>query len=376
MSLGFLTRIVDYNYPFQANVAISATSEDPEFPSSNFRSYIRSKKYRSTGFFVIDSTNLKLDFQEVLAGPQLTATIAAGSYTPTTLAAAIVTAMQAAGTKLYSASFSATTGLWTIATTNGTYLKLLSNTGTNVATGIWSTIGFDTAADYSGALTYDGAKIALHSYEAITFDLGSAQQIDTFVLLFDPVSGLKLSPNAVVRIQGNATNNFAAPAVDVVVTASTQFNIFSQYWSSGQNYRYWRVKVTDPANPNLYVELGKIILAKATVLTRQAANGFKAAMIDRSKKMKNDYGHEYVDSYPLQTTLDVKLNAMPYADAKTINSIFQRVGTAIPIWVAADPTGVVFDRDHFAVYGKLENADLTQRSGSFMDHPLRVAETS
>lgn len=375
MSLGFQLRIVDYNYPFQPGVTLSATSEDPEFPVSNISKYIRSKKFRTTGFFIVDNANKYLDFEDA-AGIELTATIAIGNYTPTTLAAAIKSAMQAVGAHTYTVSFSATTGKWTIAS-NHTYLKLLANTGTNAASAIFDTIGFDTTADDSGDTTYAGARIAIHSYEAVLIDLGAAAAIDTFVLLFDPVSGLRLSSSAVVRIQANATNSWSSPAVDVVVTADTQFNIFSKYWSSDQTYRYWRVKVVDPQNAFLYVELGKIILAKATQLSRLPSNGFKWVKVDRSRKMTNEYGHEYVDSYPLKAALQVSMTHLPYADAKTLDSIFQRVGSAIPLFVVLDPTETLFDKDHFSIYGKIMGGlEFGHRISSYADHQVKIEETS
>src|SRR4051794_23492435 len=126
-------RILDYNLPFQTTVALSASSADTNFPVSNLQSYTRSKVWRSTGNFVIDATNNKIDFVIVNAGAQLTATVASGTYTATTLAAAIVTALAAQdGAHTYTCTYSTTTGKWTIAT-SGSFLSLLFASGTNSA---------------------------------------------------------------------------------------------------------------------------------------------------------------------------------------------------------------------------------------------------
>lgn len=101
----------------------------------------------------ITATDTKLDFNET--GPTLrVATIAAGVYkTPIDLARAIETAMNAVATDAITVTYSNTTGKFTIAT-GGTLLSLLWNTGANAANTIGDKIGFSTAADDTGFLTY------------------------------------------------------------------------------------------------------------------------------------------------------------------------------------------------------------------------------
>lgn len=101
----------------------------------------------------IGATDTKLDFNET--GPTLrVATIAQGVYkTPHELASAIETAMDAVATDNITVSYSDSTGKFTISTA-GTLLELLWNTGANAANTIGDKIGFSTAADDTGALTY------------------------------------------------------------------------------------------------------------------------------------------------------------------------------------------------------------------------------
>jgi hypothetical protein len=135
-------RILDYNYAFQSNVAITASSSNTEFPVSNIQSTIRSKIWRSAGNFVIDTTNNKIDFKNTGGGSVITATVTPGTYTPATLPTAIQAALAAVdGANTYTVSYGATTGFWTIAT-SGAFLSLLWASGTSAAASLGPSIGF------------------------------------------------------------------------------------------------------------------------------------------------------------------------------------------------------------------------------------------
>ena len=99
------------------------------------------------------AADTKLDFNET--GPTLrAATIAAGVYkTPHHLAQAISDAMNAVATDTITVSYSNSTGKFTIST-GGTLLSLLWSTGVNAANTIGDKIGFVTASDDTGSLTY------------------------------------------------------------------------------------------------------------------------------------------------------------------------------------------------------------------------------
>lgn len=131
-----------------------------------------------TASFVIDATNNKLDFN--IGAAQLTATIPSLTYKmgltqaeAGSLCKAIYDAIVAAeGTGTYTVVFSATTKKLTITRSAGTFV-IMWNTGTNTAVSIASTIGFSTAADSTGGLTYTSATAVVPIY-AHTFTLADA----------------------------------------------------------------------------------------------------------------------------------------------------------------------------------------------------------
>lgn len=121
--------------------------------------------------FKVTTSNQKIDFDE--AGetpPELTATVAAGSYTGAALATAIAAALNAVATitLTYSCAYDSATGKFTISATGNFTIRW--NTGTHKTTDISTLTGFADAADDSGDDSYTsdivgtgGSTVYLHS---------------------------------------------------------------------------------------------------------------------------------------------------------------------------------------------------------------------
>jgi hypothetical protein len=110
-----------------------------------------------TGYYFnpieIKATDTKLDFLDDAA--TRAATVAAGFYKdPHELAQSLEDAMNSLGSaNTFSVTYSDTTGKFTFASTGATF-SLLWNTGANTANTVGDKVGFSTAADDSGSLTY------------------------------------------------------------------------------------------------------------------------------------------------------------------------------------------------------------------------------
>lgn len=106
----------------------------------------------------ISSSNEYIDFTD--DGGTTAFTLENKTYqSPVELAAEIQTKGQAAATASggddFLCSYSNTTGKFTISTTTGTLLSLLWNSGANTANGAHTVLGFSSAADDTGALSYE-----------------------------------------------------------------------------------------------------------------------------------------------------------------------------------------------------------------------------
>lgn len=349
-------RILDYNYCFEDATRLEASSSDPAFPVTNLSNILRTKVWRSSGRFVIDSSNNKIDFEDSSGGAELTATLIDGEYTPEALATHIGARMTLAGASTeadtYTCTYSSSTGRWTIAT-SGSYLSILWDSGTNTANSIGDTIGFDAATDSTGATTYTGPKIAIHTSERVTIDLGNTQAIDSFAICFHPFVGSKFSSGATVKLQANAHPVWNSPSVDQSLTYDDRYNVITHFFTANQSYRYWSIEVVDPQNPNLYVEIPTVLLAKATELTQLPSIGFTQQATDFSLKSMTPYGQVYIDQNPIRRRVTWPYSTLGESDLEALLDVFSRVGTAIPIGVALDAEATVFDKDRFFIYGTI-----------------------
>jgi hypothetical protein len=368
-------RFLDFNYADTNNgTIVTPSSENTEFPASNLGKHSPSRIWRSSGTFVITTSKNKINFVETFGGPEITATINTGTYTPDELETEIATQMiaQTLNARTYTVAYSVLTGEWTI--TGQTYLELLNATGTDVANSIAPSIGY-AVSDLSGSTSYVSAAPAIHTEESVIFDLGTIDSIDSVAVQFSPLNGIQLTNGATLKVQANATPNFNSPAVDETLVIDDQFNIASHFFTTDQTYRYWRIVTIDPQNPNLYVELGGVVLAKATVLTQPPEKGFTFDVVDQSKQQRNTFGHEYVDEYPLLKSVGISYKVLQYADVKTLDRMFRRNGVKIPVMVVIDEAEDCFDKDHYIVWGKFQNnLSTTQEINLLFNTDLRITE--
>ncbi len=189
--------------------------------------------------------------------------------------------------------------------------------------------------------------------EWVVFDMITTEPIDSVLIFWSKEDGIKLSNTATVKIQANATNVWTSPAIDQTLTIDNTYMLASHYFTSDQNYRYWRVLIQDSGNPNGYVELGVVWLGKGLALPN-AQNGFTYTLLDKTKVTTNDFGHTYGDEYPTLMNLDFQYQFLDYSVIQIIDSAYRDNGTKYPVVIVIDPEDDVFDKDHFTIYGKLK----------------------
>jgi len=367
-------RFLDFNYLFQDNVTVTGSSEQPNFPVSNLKLFFRSQVWRSNGTFIIDATNNKIDFKESGGGGELTATLTSGTFDTITLAAEIKTQLESAGAEIYTVSFSKTTGQWTIST-GGTFLSILTNSGTNTAVSTGPSIGFGTTSDFTGNTTYTGF-VAIHTEENINIDLGSAEEIDSFCMFFDPRAGIKLSGDAVIKLQANATPNFSSPSLDITLSIDDFQKTISHFFTTDQSFRFWRINIVDSKNNNLFVEFGAITLAKSVVLERLVAKGFKYKKRDTSRRQANEFGNVYFDKRPFIQSLEFNFKVMTNADSISFEKIYDNVGVSTPLVVAFDPLEQKFDKDRFLIFGHFtRQLEFSHVFKTFFNNGFRIEES-
>lgn len=192
------------------------------------------------------------------------------------------------------------------------------------------------------------------SNENIVFDMRTSEDVDSVVVIWPKETGVRLTSAAVITIQANATNVWTSPAVSEILTVSDSYELASHYFTTDKSYRFWRITIQDPTNTDGYVELGVVWIGKAMLL-QDSENGFKYNLVDKSKTVRTDYGHKYVDRLPKVASLTVNFKYLDYEDAQILETAFRTNGTYDPVLFIMDAEGSVFDKDHFSIYGNMDS---------------------
>lgn len=368
-------RLITNNLVSDSSTLVSSTSQNTNFPTSNLKHEFRSKVWRSKGTFVIDATNNKINFKDESSGSELTATLDAGTYSVSGLQTEISAQLADVGAGVYSVTFSEATGLWTLSSDQVEF-ELLNASGTDASEStLTNALGFP-ATDKTGSTSYTGSSIAIHTKERITFDMITTEPVDSVALLWPKEDGIKLSNTAVIKVEANATNNWSSPAVSQTLTIDNLYSMATHYFTTDQTYRYWSITIEDPANPYLYVELGVAFIGKSLEID-PPENGFKFGITDNSRVSRTEYGHDYVDEYPLSLDLSFAYKYMEYDDIVALETAYRINGTRKPVFVTLDATESVFAKNHYALYGKFESKfGVGHVLYNLLDTDLKISEVS
>lgn len=141
--------------------------------------------------------------------------------------------------------------------------------------------------------------------EWIKIDAGAGNTITA-----DSVAILQhnISSGATVKIQANATDVWTAPSIDETITYNS--GIIFKFFTNTTGYRYWRLLVEDPSNPDGYIEIGRLFLCTYY----QVEKSFQKAFTE--EKTNTDQ-------------LSYSLSGQLYAD---IGIEFKRYALTFPYW--------------------------------------------
>ena len=126
------------------------------------------------------------------------------------------------------------------------------------------------------------------SGEYIKIDAGSG---NTITATCAAILSHNLTSGATIKIQANATDDWAAPAIDETFTYDG--DIMIQYFTSG-SYRYWRFYFDDASNPDGYIEIGRLFLGPYLQLNPPKAD-FPLQYVDTSTRKASLTGQTFGD---------------------------------------------------------------------------------
>lgn len=317
------------------------SSEQTSFPITNiYNRQRRSKVWRSNGYWKVEAGRNTIIFRETIA-VDLTATVAVGTYTATTLATAIKAALEVTGASTYTV-------------TRNSNLKFVISSDGSGGGGVlqidWTDpssedmaqyLGFSTANEDTGALTYTGDFLRIHAggadSEYILWDFGIATNPDSFILIGNRNQPVKISPDAEIRLQGNPTNIWTSPVFDEVVPYDPEaMALIDTEGLYTEGLRFWRLQLDDQ-NPLGYIEIGTLFLGNSFGGDRGAVQfGASTSFVDRSDNIFSEGGQTYADIKEKTAIYNVDWAALTKEDIESITEIFDMFGTAVPFFVSMD----------------------------------------
>jgi len=321
------------------------SSERAAYPSSNAYDYEKRKRvWRTNGYFNVESGSNVIVFRESV-GVDLSASIIVGEYESDTLFfAAIKAALEVTGDSTYTVTRDATTGKIKISSNlsgGGGIFQLITTSASFTAADL---LGFDTASNLTGSSNYQADVIRIHTEEFLLWDLGYASNPTGFIAVADRNKSLKLSPNATIKLQGNWTNNWNSPAVDLTLTY--QDNVIAEINADGLSdisggYRYWRFLIEDKENSSLYVEFGAVMLGIHSDITRGCpAFPLTSNIQERSIVAYSEGGQTIVARKAPTQAFKLNWEKLDKASLEELEGVFNKYGKHSSFFIAMDPNSV------------------------------------
>ena len=333
-------RILDNNFLILENLSnIFVSSEQAAFPVENALNLNRrSKIWRSNGYWNITASNNEIIFRESI-GVDLTATIPVAEYNSSlALFAAIKAALELAGASTYT--------VLSDSTTLKVYISSNGFGGGGIFQIDWpnssmaSILGFSTASEDTGALSYLADELRIATSEWITFDFGLSALPTAFCLIGSRNKPIKLTPTAVIKLQGNETDSWATPNSEVSLTYdSSVISSFNAVGLYDEALRYSRIYFEDLSNPEGYIEVGALFLGTYFSSTRgQVQFPFRSEYIDNSKTSFSEGGQTYSDIREKSEVFTIEWYGLTISEFESINSIWDAYGLSLPFFIQFDPS--------------------------------------
>lgn len=322
--------VIDSNL-IDERVSFAYSSQLTAYPASNALDVNRRRKvWRSAGFWKIETGSNTLVIRDAVAGADLTATVAIGTYaTDALFFAALKTALEAVSDSTFTITRDATTNAIKItAVLAGAASAFLIRGAAAGSANFAPIIGF-ALTNISGALFYIADVVKIHTSEFLQFDFGFPVSPTAVLGFADKNRTLRISLDAVITLKGNLTNDFTTPLVSEVLTvADYAIGLADPLGIGGTACRHWQVEIIDPSNAFGYVELGALIIGTHAVLTRGSADfPLDADDTDLSQQEFSE-GGQLVTSKRAQTqSIDIFWNGLDGASLEILAGIFETYGT-------------------------------------------------
>ena len=133
--------------------------------------------------------------------------------------------------------------------------------------------------------------------------------IDCFAIL-----GHNFTEGAIVKVQANISNNFAAPPVTKLIPWDEHTML--SVGEFGGLYEYYKISILDPANPCGYVQIGRIV-------------GGRLTQLDKNEDITENYNVQFSDMSEVMKTAGYFRQSNENIIARTLSCSFQKLRTDV-----------------------------------------------
>jgi hypothetical protein len=168
------------------------------------------------------------------------------------------------------------------------------------------------------------------SLEWIKFDLGSARAIKAFAAInHNLVAG-----DSLIKIQANASDSWGSPSVDVTIPYNAG-NLVN-YWTSFQQYRWWRFTFTKSSS-SVTRDVGRIYLGSFYEAAKNISyEGLTIKPVDLSITERTPGGQTYSKAEGIFNEIETDFDFFGDAQMEQFLSMLSAVGTHTPIIIDGD----------------------------------------
>ena len=165
--------------------------------------------------------------------------------------------------------------------------------------------------------------------EWIKFNLGSAKKI-TAIALF----GHNLTNAATITLEAHASDAWGAPTYTKVMT-----------WGElciiefiDQTFQWWRITIADAANPDTYIEIGRICMGEYIEPGINITHDVQKSWYDPSLKEVTEGRQVYVIIKTKYREYSINYDTIDRTLQDQIETLFRAVGNTEPFVFVLDPT--------------------------------------
>lgn len=157
--------------------------------------------------------------------------------------------------------------------------------------------------------------------EWIKFAFSSAVSADYFI-----IKAHNFTDNAVVTLEGNNSDSWASPAFSQVLTVDTTI---TGELPVTETYLYWRLTITDAANPDGVLSIGYCFLGMSMTMPGMEL-GPIIKRLTTSSVSKSASGQSYVNKGYKYWHCEFAFTGVSQADITLINNFFETMDIGVP----------------------------------------------